>query len=153
MHRTFVLAELRQQRLDLLRGKIRIQCTSPPPQPHAIRCLSGIATHAAAQAHDGRIVCRLEVRVVPQNRLKHLTIQRVCLYRLLQPCSLVDAEAQGCSLRIRQRMQHRGIHIVRTVQVLIAVVPSLVFAILIQDQHFADRCVDGAQAVGQRSPE
>ncbi|MCY1242193.1 hypothetical protein D9M72_551390 [compost metagenome] len=84
MHRPFALTETRQQCLHFLRGKIRIQCMSPLSQPHALRCLSGIATHAATQAHDARVVSRPGDRVVPQNQLKPGSIQRLRPDRLLK---------------------------------------------------------------------
>ncbi|MNK77709.1 hypothetical protein D3C87_973200 [compost metagenome] len=124
-----------------------------PPQPHAVRSLPGVTGHAATQAHALWVVRRLEIRVVPQDRLKYITIQWTGFNCLLKSRRLVDAKTQGGSLRVGQGVQHRGIKIVLAVQMLIAVVPRFVFAILIQDQHFADRRVDGAETVGQRSFE
>ncbi|MNQ53765.1 hypothetical protein D3C85_678130 [compost metagenome] len=153
LHRSAVLAERRQSRFNLFIRKARMQRTQAmsiaPPLRH-LPCVSG---HTATQAHDLRVVGRFEIRVVPQDRLKYITIQWTGFNCLLKSRRFVDAKSQGGSLRVGQGVQHRGIKIVLAVQMLIAVVPRFVFAILIQDQHFADRRVDGAETVGQRSFE
>ncbi|MNZ33769.1 hypothetical protein D3C78_511240 [compost metagenome] len=109
MRRTFALTEVRQQPLDLLRGKTRIQCASPSPQAHAARDLLRITRHTAAQAHDARVVGRFEQGVVAQDRLEHSSIQWLFLYRLLKACRVMDFKTQGGALGVGQCVQHGGI--------------------------------------------
>ncbi|MNN45413.1 hypothetical protein D3C81_1597490 [compost metagenome] len=147
MDRTTVLAEPGQQRFDFLRGEGRIQRASPPAQPHAARDLLRITRHAAAQAHDGRVVGRFEHRVVAQDRLEHSSIQWLCLYCLLKACRVMNFKTQGDTLGVGQCVQHGGIQIVQPVQVLIARVPCFISEIRTLDQHSADGRVLRAEAV------
>ncbi|MNG34444.1 hypothetical protein D3C84_1209250 [compost metagenome] len=61
-----------------------------------------ITLEPAEQAHDCRVVSRLEIWLLHQQRSQCFTIEGVGANQLLEPFALTDVDVQGDSLAVGQ---------------------------------------------------